>query len=84
MITYLKSLFKEARTKVTTYLALGAAGLSQLADHAQAVHDDFPQLKAYLPQGPMIEHISHTVLTVLGFLIVWSRVRQLIDPPKPQ
>lgn len=82
MLTYLKTLAAEARTKVTTYLALGVAGVSQVAAHAQEIHDQLPELQGYLPQGPMIAKGAHIVTTGLGFLIVWSRVRRIIAPQK--
>lgn len=83
MLTYLRQLYTEAKGKVTTYLALAVGGVSQLADHAQELHDQFPELKGYLPQGPAIEHGAHYALSGLGLLIVWSRVRRLLGAAKP-
>lgn len=84
MLAYLQRLYSEAKSKVTTYLALGVAALSQAADHAQELHDSFSgDLQKYLPSGPLVAKGLHYLLSALGFLIIWSRVRRFIAAPKP-
>lgn len=79
-MNYLKQLYAAAKGKLTTYLALGVAGFSQVAEHAQDLHDSVPQLSGYLPQSKWIATGTHWALTILGVLIVWSRVRRLLGP----
>jgi hypothetical protein len=72
----IKDFYTLAKGKVTTYLALGVAGTSQLADHAENLVNMAPQLKPYLPTGPHFQQGLHYTLTGLGFMIVWSRIRR--------
>jgi integral membrane sensor domain MASE1 len=74
----LKLFFKEAATKVTTYVALAIAGLEQVADHAQDLLNALPDLKAFLPAGPIIATALHGVVSFLGLLVIYTRVRRII------
>lgn len=75
-----KLFLKEAFTKVTTYIALGISGLSQLSDHAEELKTAFPTLRAFLPPSGALDHASHYAISALGVLIVYTRVRRLLKP----
>jgi hypothetical protein len=75
-----KLFIKEAVTKVTTYVALAIAAFAQLAEHAQDLHNNWPQLMALLPPTPYIVSLSHAVDTVLAVLVVYTRVRRMLKP----
>jgi hypothetical protein len=79
-MNYVARFYHAAKGKMTTYLALGIAGFSQLADHAEDLRSQWPGLRAYLPAGDWVDHVSHAILSILGALIVWSRVRRLLKP----
>lgn len=84
MWTYLKQLYFQARNKVTTYVALAIAGFAQLAARAEDVLNSVPQLKAFLPAGPILAgFIAKWILPGLGILVVWTRVRRLLKPSPP-
>jgi hypothetical protein len=70
-----------ARGKLTTWLALSVAGFSQLSDHAEEIRTSWPALRGYLPSGDWVDHASHAILSALGLVIVYSRVRRLLHPP---
>lgn len=80
MIEKLKLLFDEARTKVTTYVAIAIAGIAQVADHAEELQAQWPSIAAYLPKGRAIDMAAHWTITGLGFLVVYTRVRRLVRP----
>lgn len=83
-MSYLANFWLHAKGKLTTWLALGIAGFSQLADHAEELRNEWPALRTYLPSVPWIDHVSHGILSALGVVIVWSRVRRLLQPtPEP-
>jgi hypothetical protein len=75
-----KLFLKEAVTKVTTYVALAIAAFAQLAEHAEDLHNNWPQLMAFLPASPHIVSISHGADTVLAALVVYTRVRRMLKP----
>lgn len=81
MTQWLKDFYAHARGKLTTWLALGIAGLSQLADHAEEIVAQAPSLRTFLPASNVtLEHVLHGVMTLLGVLVVWSRIRRLLKP----
>lgn len=73
-------LYHEARTKVTTYVALVIAILSQLPEHAEDLRSAWPDLMSYLPSTTFLQHISHYTLSALGLLVIWTRVRRALSP----
>lgn len=76
---WLKDFYAHAKGKLTTWLALLIAGLSQLADHAEELIGEVPSLRPFLPASNVtVEHILHGVLSGLGALVVWTRVRRLL------
>ncbi len=77
-MSYLGRLWSEAKRTLTAYLALAVAALSQLAEHSEDLYNQVPALKTFLPPSHALEKGSHYLLTVLGFAIVWSRVRRLL------
>jgi hypothetical protein len=81
-ITWFVSVLQHAKSKVTTYFALGVAGVSQVSEHAEELHSTWPDLMRFLPPSKMLVSITHYVLTVLGFVIVFTRVRRLVGTPK--
>jgi hypothetical protein len=87
MTRWLTEFYQHAKGKLTTWLALGITGLSQLADHAEELVTQAPTLKPFLPSGAIVEHALHAVLSVLGVLVVWSRIRRLLrarpESPSP-
>ena len=83
MIDYLKRFWSEARSKATTYVALGIAGVSTLADRAEDLVNQWPAISAYLPKSKTLDHASHYLIAALGFLVVFTRVRRLLKGPQP-
>ena len=77
----LHRIYLEARSKVTTYVALGIAGIAQLAEHAEDLHSAVPSLAQYLPSTPLLTQICHYVLSALGLLVIYTRVRRLLGLP---
>jgi hypothetical protein len=71
-------LYLEARTKVTTYIALGIAGVAQLAEHAEDLHSSMPSLAQYLPTTPLLNRICHYIVSALGILVIYTRVRRML------
>lgn len=81
MIQWLKDFYVHAKGKLTTWLALGIAALSQLADHAEELIGQAPSLRPFLPASNVtVEHVLHGALSGLGLLVVWTRVRRLLNP----
>lgn len=78
MFEKLKLFFKEASTKVTTYVALAVAVFDQAADHAQGLLDIVPSLQPYLPESHTLSHILNGVTTVLGLIVIYTRVRRVL------
>jgi hypothetical protein len=78
MIDKLRAFLREARTKATTYVALAIAGVSQLAEHAEDLVNGWPAMKAFLPSGAVLDHVSHYTLSALGLLVVYTRVRRIV------
>lgn len=70
-------IFNEAKTKVTTYVALAIAGIAQLTQHSEDAYSSWPQIATYLPQSIAVK-TGHYVLTALGLLVVYTRVRRLV------
>jgi hypothetical protein len=75
--------FQHAKGKITTYVGLAIAAIAQLAVHAQQLLDDLPQLKAFLPQAKLIQTGCGWVASGLGLLVIYTRVRRLLDTPPP-
>jgi hypothetical protein len=73
-----KLFLKEAGGKVTTYVALSIAGIAQLAEHAEDLRNNLPQLMAFLPPLPHLVSISHYIESALGLLVVYTRVRRML------
>lgn len=82
-VSKVRLFFRLAATRLTTYLALGVAGLAQLAEHAQDVHDALPSLMPYLPPGPLLAKSLHWITSGLALLIVYTRVRRLLAGKPP-
>lgn len=78
----MKDFIRLARSKVTTYVALGIAALSQLADHAESLVSSWPTLTAYLPQTQVMTSILHYIVSALGILVVYTRIRRELGTPK--
>ena len=78
----LRLLVTEARGKVTTYVALAIAGVSQLAEHSEDLLQQWPTVASYLPKAHTIDTASHWVLSALGVLAAVTRVRRAVWPPK--
>lgn len=78
----LRLLIAEARGKVTTYVALAIAGISQLAEHSEDLLKQWPTVAGYLPKAHTIDTASHWALSVLGVLAAITRVRRAVWPPK--
>lgn len=78
MLDYIKAIYTEAKTKVTTYVALGIAAAAQVADRSEDIYNSFPALRGFLPQSKHIDSAAHWAITVLGFLVVWTRVRRML------
>jgi hypothetical protein len=70
--------YNEAKTKVTTYVALAIAGLAQLTEHSQDAYSSWPEIANYLPQSIAVK-TGHYVLSALGLLVVYTRVRRLVS-----
>jgi len=80
----IKLLWTEAKTKVTTWVALAIAGIAQLAEHAEEIVNEAPALKAYLPATKSLDTAAHYVLSALGLLVIYTRVRRkLHGTPDP-
>jgi hypothetical protein len=75
---WIASFYQHAKTKLTTYLALGIAALAQLAQHADEAYTQWPTLMTFLPQSHVIVTACHYIATGLGLLVVYARVRRLI------
>jgi hypothetical protein len=78
-----KLFFKEASTKVTTYVALAIAGLAQAAEHVEDLYAMVPTLQQYLPESHYVHTGMHYAMSGLGFAVVVLRVRRALWPPKP-
>jgi hypothetical protein len=74
----LHRIYLEARGKVTTYVALCIAGVAQLAEHAEDLHSSMPSLAQYLPDTPLLTRICHYIVSALGLLVIYTRVRRLL------
>ncbi len=74
----------EAKTKVTTYVALSIAAIAQLAEHAEDMVNSWPQLAGFLPQTKILTSYSHYALSALGILVVYTRVRRLLGIQAPK
>jgi len=70
--------FQAAKSKVTTYVALSIAGLSQVAEHAEEAYQQWPGLTTYLPASHYMVTASHYVLSALGLLVIYTRIRRLL------
>ncbi len=63
--------YNEARTKVTTYVGLLIAGSAEL-------RNQWPDITAQLPKWPWLLWAETHFLVLLGFLVVYTRVRRLL------
>jgi len=82
MTQWLKDFYAHAKGKLTTWLALGIAALSQLADHAEELIGQVPSLRPFLPASNVtVEHALHGMLSALGVLVIWTRIRRLLGTP---
>jgi hypothetical protein len=70
--------YHEAKSKVTTYVALAIATLAQVAEHAEDAYNSWPQIAGYLPSSHLLVSASHYALSALGILAVYTRVRRLL------
>ena len=66
---YATALVKEASTKLTTYLALVPAGLSELLSNWDQAASVFPHW--------LIEQKPH-LISISALLVIWGRVRRLL------
>lgn len=81
-LDYLRRLFVEAKTKLTTYLAIATAMVAQLAAHAEDILNSIPQLKTFLPASSVLSlFLMKWVVSGLGILTVWARVRRMLRQP---
>lgn len=69
-------LFHEARTKMTTYVALLVASAGELRDQWSQVTDNLPHWKW------LVWCESHA-FAILGVLMVWARVRRALADSAP-
>jgi hypothetical protein len=76
MLAYLSRFVVLARSKVTTYVALAMAGLSQLADHAESLVSSWPQITAFAPNIAVVQSALHWALTGLSALVIFTRIRR--------
>jgi hypothetical protein len=67
IFTYLQSFYNLAKSKVTTYVALWTAGISELLGSWDQAASVFP---AWL-----IAHKAH-IVSVSALLAIWSRIRR--------
>jgi len=82
MLGYAQRFWNLAKGKMTTYVALSIAGISQLAEHSEELLSSWPSLKAFLPaHGKYFDQASHYLISALGLLVVYTRIRRLLNPP---
>jgi hypothetical protein len=81
MTDWIQRFFQAAKNKVTTYLALFTSAGSLVADHAEELKAQLPEVFQYLPPSKTLDHFSHVSVAVLGILIVYARVRRLLKVP---
>lgn len=79
MIDWVKRFVALAHNKATTYVALAIAGVSQVAEHAQEIVDTWPSIAQYVPEVPYLKSACHYVLSVLGVVVIFTRVRRMMQ-----
>ena len=64
--------FHEARTKVTTYVGLLIAASAE-------IRNQWPNITSQLPQWGWVSWLETHVYILLGFAVVYTRVRRLLN-----
>lgn len=67
--------FHEARTKVTTYVGLLIAASAE-------IRNQWPSITSQLPQWGWVTWLETHAYVLLGFAVVWARVRRLLGTPQ--
>ena len=78
----LKLFWHEARTKLTTYVALLMVALSQLVENAEDLYAASPSFEGMLPSSKYVHTGLHWAISALGMLVVVLRVRRVVWPKK--
>ncbi len=73
--------YHEAKTKVTTYVALASATFAELAAKAEDILNSMPQLASFLPKTAIVASALTHAAAGLGFLAVWTRIRRMLKTP---
>jgi hypothetical protein len=71
--------YQYAKGKLTTYVGLSIAGISQVAVHAEDLLNKLPELKAFAPQAKVIQVGCGYIASGLGLLVIYTRVRRLLS-----
>jgi hypothetical protein len=72
--------YTEAKSKITTYVGLAITGSSVLADKAESLVNEVPNVKSYLPfHGAHIQSFFTYTAGALGLVAVYTRVRRLLN-----
>ena len=67
--------FHEARTKVTTYVGLLIAASAE-------IRNEWPSITSQLPHWEWVSWLETHAYVLLGFAVVYARVRRLLGTPK--
>jgi hypothetical protein len=52
--------------------------MAQVAEHAEEAYQQWPSLTTYLPASHYMVTASHYVLSALGLLVIYTRIRRLL------
>lgn len=66
--------FNEARTKVTTYVGLLIAASAE-------IRNQWPDITSQLPHWGWVSWLETHAYVLLGFAVVYARVRRLLGTP---
>lgn len=75
LIDHLLNFFHEAKNKVTTYVGL-------LIASAGEIRNEWPDITSQLPNWHWLVWLENHTFTLLGLLVIYTRVRRMLKGPK--
>lgn len=73
LIAKIQLFFHEARTKLTTYVGLLIAASAE-------IRNEWPSITSQLPHWSWVTWLESHAYVLLGFAVVYARVRRLLNP----
>lgn len=78
----LKRLWLEAKSKLTTWIAVASLGAHALAANAESLYSQLPVFSSFFPPSAIFATSLRWTGYVLGGLVIVTRVRRALWPPK--